>query len=87
MNHDDCEQVMPPHLMMVTLHDFYWVSVSVAFDEVMWLTAEQRKIFMTACVLYIAKSLSESESHCANYLRVIYGNSKIPVLLIQYQYF
>ena len=48
----------------------------MAFDEVMWLTAEQRKIFMTACVLYIAKSLSESELNCANYLYVIYGTSR-----------
>jgi len=61
------------HLTMVTLRDFCWASVSVAFDEVMWLTAEQRETFVTvtAGVLCILKSVSESESNCANSLRVI----------------
>jgi hypothetical protein len=40
VSHDDYEQVMPLRSMMVTPHDFYLVSVSMAFDEVMWLIAE-----------------------------------------------
>ena len=44
----------------------------MAFDVVMWLTAEQREIFVIACVFCILKSLSECESNCANSLHVIY---------------
>jgi hypothetical protein len=48
----------------------------VAFDEVTWLTAKWTKIFVIACVHFIVKSLSESESKCANTLYVMFVDSR-----------
>jgi hypothetical protein len=60
VSHDDCEQAMPLHLTMVTLHDFCLVSVSMAFDEVMWLITEwkeKRNIFCDYLYIFYFEGL------------------------------
>jgi hypothetical protein len=48
----------------------------MASGEVTWLTAEWRKIFVIARVLFILRSLCKSQSNCANTLHVRYVDSK-----------